>query len=104
MFFDSFDLQLAELIKAQNPSRKLSQEETEEKKQEFYKKSGLPASENGVWVYYSWRNTMVRILEEKEFVKLRTLRNRYKITDEEQQHLDANKATDDEKHNFQELE
>ncbi len=27
-----------------------------------------------------------------------------KITDEEQQHLDANKATDDEKHNFQELD
>lgn len=35
MFFDSFDLQLAELIKSQNPSRKLSQEETEEKNKNF---------------------------------------------------------------------
>lgn len=87
MFFDSFDLQLAELIKAQNPSRTLSQEETEEKIKEYYSNSGLPAADNGVWVYYPWRNTVVRILEEKEFVTLRTIRNRYKITDEEQELL-----------------
>lgn len=87
MFFDSFELQLSELIKTQNPKRKLSQEETTEKKIDFYSKSGMPESENGVWVYYPWRNTIVRILEEKDFVWLRTIRNRYKITDEEQEVL-----------------
>ena len=87
MVFDSFDLQLAELIRTQNPSKKLSPEETTEKKKEFYSNSGLPEAENGVWVYYPWRNTVVRILEEKDFIKLRTIRNRYKITDEEQELL-----------------
>lgn len=87
LFFDSFDLQLSELIKAQNPTKTLSQEEMAEKTQEYYSYSGLPASQNGVWVYYPWRNTVVRILEEEEFIKLRTIRNRYKITDEEQEVL-----------------
>jgi hypothetical protein len=86
-FFDSFDLQLSELIQTEYPKRKLSREEVKEKKNEFVSKSGLPESENGVWVYYPWRNTAVRILEEKEFVRLRTIRNRYKITDEEQELL-----------------
>ncbi|WP_339922892.1 ThiF family adenylyltransferase [uncultured Cyclobacterium sp.] len=84
MFFDSFDLQLSELIKTQNPKRKLSHEEAAEKKNEYFSNSGFSESENGVWVFYPWRNTAVRILEEKDFVKLRTIRNRYKITDEEQ--------------------
>jgi hypothetical protein len=87
MFFDTFDLQLTELIKSQNPKRKLSHEETVEKKIEFYSNSDVPESENGVWDYYPWRNTVVRILEKKDFVSLRTLRNRYKITDEEQEML-----------------
>jgi len=87
MFFDSFELQLSELIKTQNPKRKLTLEETTEKKIDFYSNSGMPESENGVWVYYPWRNTIVRILEEKDFVWLRTIRNRYKITDEEQELL-----------------
>ncbi|EPR71271.1 ThiF family adenylyltransferase [Cyclobacterium qasimii] len=87
MFFDSFDLQLSELIKTQNPKRKLSQEELVEKKIEYYSNSGMSESENGIWVYYPWRNTVVRILEERDFVKLRTIRNRYKITDEEQELL-----------------
>ena len=87
LFFDSFDLQLSELIKAQNPTKTLSQEEMDEKTREYYSYSGLPASQNGVWVYYPWRNTVVRILEEEEFIKLRTIRNRYKITDEEQEVL-----------------
>jgi len=87
MFFDSFDLQLSELIKTEHPKRKLSQEEVLEKKNDFVSNSGMPESDIGVWVYYPWRNTVVRILEEKEFVRLRTIRNRYKITDEEQELL-----------------
>ena len=47
MFFDTFDLQLTELIKSQNPKRKLSHEETVEKKIEFYSNSDVPESENG---------------------------------------------------------
>ena len=38
----------------------------------------------GVWVYYSWRNTLVHLLEEPDFIELRTNRNREKIYTEEQ--------------------
>jgi hypothetical protein len=37
----------------------------------------------GHWVYYPWRNTLVRILEEPDFINVRTSRNKYKITQEE---------------------
>jgi len=91
MLFDTFELQLSELIKIQNPKRKLSLEEMSEKKVEYYEKSGNTAFENGNWVYYPWRNTLIRILEENDFVKLRTARNRYKITEEEQEQLSKKK-------------
>ncbi|SHN28136.1 ThiF family protein [Cyclobacterium lianum] len=87
LFFDTFELQLTELIKMQNPKRKLTLEELSEKKADFYAASEKNASENGKWVYYPWRNTCVRILEEADFISLRTLRNRYKITGEEQEQL-----------------
>ncbi len=38
----------------------------------------------GVWVYYPWTNKLVHILDESEFVELRTNRNQNKITKEEQ--------------------
>ncbi len=87
MFFDTFELQLTELIKARNPKRNLSLEELSEKKADFFSASGKSSMESGNWVYYPWRNTLVRILEENEFVQLRTVRNRYKITQEEQEKL-----------------
>ncbi|WP_162342018.1 ThiF family adenylyltransferase [Cyclobacterium salsum] len=87
MFFDTFELQLTELIKTSNPKRSLSLEELSEKKVEFYTASGNSAQESGNWIYYPWRKTLVRILEEKDFIRLRTVRNKYKITEEEQQKL-----------------
>lgn len=48
------------------------------------------SDEYGVWVYYPWSNKLVHLLDEAEFVIVRTNRNKYKITDEEQQIL-ANK-------------
>jgi len=36
------------------------------------------------WVYYPWNKQLFKILEEKEFIKVRTSRNNYKITEEEQ--------------------
>lgn len=43
--------------------------------------------ENSVWVYYPWRHRVVRLLGPKGFKRLRTDRNRNKITAEEQQAL-----------------
>src|SRR5262249_55544663 len=45
---------------------------------------GLTADQYGVWVYYPWSGRLVHILDEDEFAELRTNRNRYKITPEEQ--------------------
>ncbi len=38
----------------------------------------------GNWVFYPWKNTIARILPEEEFIAVRTVRNKYKITAEEQ--------------------
>lgn len=45
----------------------------------------LPYS--GIWVYYPWRNSLTRIISEEVFIRLRTQRNRYKISSEEQDKL-----------------
>lgn len=49
------------------------------------------SEEYGVWVYYPWLNKLVHLLDEQEFVIVRTNRNKYKITDEEQQTLATKK-------------
>ena len=38
----------------------------------------------GLWAYYSWSNSLVHLLNETDFVEVRTNRNRNKITAEEQ--------------------
>lgn len=49
------------------------------------------ADEYGVWVYYPWSNKLVHILDEEEFVIVRTNRNKHKITEKEQQILATKK-------------
>lgn len=39
----------------------------------------------GTYFYYPWRNTVVRILEKPKFLEVVTNRNKYKITEDEQQ-------------------
>jgi hypothetical protein len=43
-----------------------------------------PAAVSGTWVLYPWLRTGVRLLNEELFIEVRTARNRYKITAEEQ--------------------
>jgi nitroreductase len=45
------------------------------------------ADHYGRWVHYPWRRALVRVLAPDHFVELRTSRNRYKITLEEQERL-----------------
>ena len=44
-------------------------------------------SDAGRWAYYPWRRTLVGVLDRASFVRLRTDRNRNKITAEEQERL-----------------
>lgn len=48
---------------------------------------GLDPSAAGVWVYYPWRNSLVHLPAERDFVTLRTSRNMYKITPAERETL-----------------
>src|SRR5260370_18562096 len=41
----------------------------------------------GVWVYYPWSGWLVHLLDEREFIELRTTRNLYKITAAEREVL-----------------
>lgn len=78
---DFIEDQLREFIKFKNPQKKFTNEEIVS---EINNHLGTTKIHNyGVWVYYSWSNRLVHILDEDEFVQVRTSRNQYKITPEE---------------------
>ena len=79
---DTFRQQLEGLIRARRPRRAPSRQELEAEVAKAA--AGRPLAELGVWVYYPWRKCLVHLLDEADFVELRTSRNRYKLTDEEQ--------------------
>ncbi len=82
---DLFAAQKKELFKIENPSLRLSEQELEEKYQQWI--GDKNADEEGTWVYYPWSNRLLHILEKSEFITLRTSRNHYKISPEEQREL-----------------
>lgn len=57
------------------------------KTQEKYRQTRWPGEPamTGVWVYYPWRQTLVHLPEAADYLKLRTARNKFLITAEEQQ-------------------
>lgn len=76
--YDTLKAQLRELIKTKNPTVTLTPEQYEQKIALHL--SGQPIEEYGVWVYYPWNQKLVHILDEEEFIDLRTSANRNKIT------------------------
>ncbi len=87
--FDEIEGQLRELIKSLNPSTKIKPEEYSDLIKKHIGNQSL--LEYGVWVYYPWNNYLLHLLDEEEFIEVRTNRNRYKITREEQQILRTKK-------------
>lgn len=83
--YDQIDLQLVELVKNRNANQKFSKNELVELSYELVSKQDR--LNYGVWVYYPWLNSLVHLLDEEEFVFLRTIRNKYKITEAEQNTL-----------------
>lgn len=86
---DTLHDQLAELIKFKHPSVKFTSELLEQLVQETL--GTIPPEEYGVWVHYPWSNRLVHLLDEKEFIEVRTSRNQYKITPEEKEILQTKK-------------
>jgi molybdopterin/thiamine biosynthesis adenylyltransferase len=87
--FDALTGQLEELVKALHPTQRFTSGQLAEGISRHLK--GVPAEEYGVWVYYPWASRVVHILDEKEFIELRTSRNLYKITREEREVLAGKK-------------
>lgn len=81
--------QLQELIKCKNPSIQIAEAEYPGLIDKHL--AGIEIAEYGVWVYYPWNKRMVHLLDEDEFIEVRTNRNRNKITTEEQRILKTKK-------------
>lgn len=82
--------QLAELIRITHPKKKFAPHELQLAIKKHLGKNTL--ADYGVWVHYPWSNRLVHILPKEEFIKVRTSRNHYKITPEEQALLATKKV------------
>lgn len=86
--YDTIYSQLAELIKLNNPQQKLTREESDALIAAHVKGD---LNKYGTWVYFPWSSKIVHILDEDEFIKVRTNRNIYKLTTEDIQALRTKK-------------
>jgi nitroreductase/molybdopterin/thiamine biosynthesis adenylyltransferase len=82
---DQLKSQVCELIKARSPGQRLTPAVLQAEADRFIEAHG--GDTFGCWVFYPWRQMLVRLLPQQEFVELRTSRNQYKITSEEQGRL-----------------
>ncbi|GAB2628369.1 ThiF family adenylyltransferase [Belliella aquatica] len=86
---DEIKSQVAELIKLQNPSQNWSSETLTVAVEDFFNEHDQETY--GVWVFYPWKSTLVHLLPEEDFIAVRTVRNKFKITQEEQDLLASKK-------------
>ncbi len=86
---DEIHGQLQELLKSQNPSVRIKHADYEALIAKHL--NGIDINDYGVWVYYPWSQRMVHLLDEDEFINVRTNRNQYKITRDEQHALSNKK-------------
>lgn len=87
---DQIESQIGDLIKSENPERTIPSQELEGLVQNFINK--IEKDKYGNWVFFPWKNTLVHVLAEEEFIKIRTLRNNFKITPSEQDLLSKKKV------------
>ena len=87
--YDELIGQLEELVKSRNPKIRFTKESLT--KAAIVHLGNTPSEDYGVWVYYPWAFRLVHILDEQEFVSVRTNRNHYKITLEEEKLLATKK-------------
>ncbi|KAA6438975.1 Rv1355c family protein [Dyadobacter flavalbus] len=84
-YHDSVYEQLKELIKIRNPQSRLA--ENDYKEIIDFHLNNCSMEQYGTWVFYPWSKRLVHMLDYEEFLEVRTSRNIYKITPEEQQIL-----------------
>ena len=83
---DDYEEQHLELFGINNPTKVYTPTFKEEFRS-YYQALGkdMPLHEDGNWVYFPWSSKLVHILEEDDFQKVRTARNRNLISHEEQE-------------------
>lgn len=86
---DEIEGQLRELVKSQRPWVRIKPDEYEGLIAAHL--NGADISAYGVWVYYPWSRRLVHLLDEEEFIEVRTNRNQYKITRQERDLLATKK-------------
>ncbi|MCC6401083.1 MAG: Rv1355c family protein [Flavobacteriales bacterium] len=74
--------QLRELVRIQSPARRFTAHELDLAVKEHL--AGASVTDHGVWVFYPWNGRLVHLLDKADFARVRTDRNRNKITAEEQ--------------------
>ena len=87
---DEIISQIEELIKLENPTKKFNKKELATAVKDHLGRTNI--NNYGLWIYYPWKNTLVHTLNEQDFIRVRTNRNQYKITKEEQDALQHKKV------------
>ncbi len=82
---DLFAAQKKELFKSRSPRQPLRPEDLDRLYREWL--GDKPEREEGIWVYYPWNGNVIHVLGRDEFIEVRTVRNRHKITEREHQVL-----------------
>lgn len=82
LLYDEIINQIEELIKLQNPAKQFNSEELALAVNLHIESQNI--YDYGVWVYYPWNNNLIHLLKKEDFISVRTNRNCYKITKEEQ--------------------
>lgn len=82
---DTLLTQLGELVKIRHPRQRFSAQSLAAAARAQL--DGTAPALHGVWVYYPWARRVVHLLDEPDFVAVRTSRNQYKITPAEQRAL-----------------
>src|ERR1035437_1184138 len=88
--YDEIYDQLKELIKSRNPSASLDADDYINLVDKHL--NGRDPDDYGVWVYYPWSQRVVHLLDESEFIELRTSANKNKITIAERNILSTKKV------------
>ncbi|MES2478178.1 MAG: Rv1355c family protein [Bacteroidota bacterium] len=76
--YNKIEEQLRELIKCRNVGIRLNEVEYKSLTEKHL--NGSSFDEYGVWVFYPWSGRLIHMLDEGEFIEVRTNRNQYKIT------------------------
>lgn len=85
--YDTIAAQIEELIKCLKPGVHPAEIKNIAEKH----RGATSLHDYGIWVYYPWSEKLVHLLDEQEFVTVRTNRNKHKITEEEQTILSKKK-------------